>query len=303
MSLELVKQTVAVVNQTIATTKYPNIIFPKCVTVDSNTPVGVRRKIHIGSGVVGDFDAGLITSNANAIPAIDVHFDAQENRLVDWVQKVQYNALEIEQAKALGIQLDTQKLLELDRFANNGLQKVAFLGMPKEPGIYGLLNNPLVQKATDAKVKQSKTVQDMTFAEAVEFFKGLFLTAFEKTSGIQAPDTILIDSVDLAALSFKINESTNTSALDLIRSLLSGAAGSAVTIQAIPSGFAKKITHNKTRALIYSNNSQDVVFDVPMPPTVLMPYQTNSLEYETGLRMVFGGVVFRNPASATYVEY
>lgn len=305
MGLELVKQTVAKVSKTIATTKYPNIVYPQCVTIDSDIPVGVRRKIHLGTSTGGDFEAGLITTNVNAIPVVEVEFNAQENVLVDWVQKVQYNQLEIEQAQTLGIALDAQKLLELDRFANNGLQQIAFIGSTKEKDLTGLLNAKAVQaiNAGTGKVKVNKNVSEMSFNEILEFFKGILLTSLEKTNGIQAPDTILLDSNDLAALAFVNKENTDMTALDALNKALNGATGHNVTIRAVPMGFAKKITAGKTRAVIYSNNSQDVVFDVPMAPQTLTPYQTNALEYETGIRMVFGGVVFKNPESAIYVDY
>lgn len=305
MSLELVKQTVAKVSNVIATTKYPNIVYPQCVAIDGDVPVGVRRKIHLGTTTGGDFEAGLITSNVNSIPLIDVAFNAQENVLVDWVQKVQYNQIEIEQAKAMGIPLDTQKLLELDRFANNGLQQIAFVGSQKEKNLTGLLNSSLVKviNAGTGKIKVSKKVSEMNFNEILEFFKGMLLTSLEQTNGIQAPDTVLLDAQDIAALSFVTKDNTDMSALDALSKALNGAAGQTVTIRAIPLSFAKKVTTGKTRAVVYSNNVQDVVFDVPMAPQTLTPYQTNSLEYETGIRMVFGGVVFKNPESAIYVDY
>ena len=220
-----------------------------------------------------------------------------------WAKSVTWTTPELEQGKLLGLALDTAKIMALNKNAQQTLQKVAFLGHAKDSRLTGLLNNKSVEvyniKGTAANTK----VQAMDFDKTVAFFKEIFLQGMEKTKRIEAPNTFAIDSLDLAHLALTQRNNTDTTALEFLTKSLSAAAGREVAIKALPSNFGTRVTSGKTRAMVYVNSKEHVIFDIPMSPTVLAAQQKGLLAYESGLRMAFGGVTFMEPDSALYVDY
>ena len=288
--LTYVQNGLTAVSKEISETKYPEIVFPQFVYVDQQAAVGITEKLHYGADEHGSLDDGLITTGTSTLDQVEVGFTPTRSYIVPWAKSVTWTTPELEQGKLLGLALDTAKIMALNKNAQQTLQKVAFLGHAKDTRLTGLLNN------------KSK-VQAMDFDKSVAFFKEMFLAGMEKTKRIEAPNTFAIDSLDLAHLALTQRNNTDTTALEFLTKSLSAAAGREVAIKALPSNFGTRVTSSKTRAMVYVNSKEHVIFDVPMSPTVLAAQQKGLLAYESGLRMAFGGVTFMEPNSALYVDY
>ena len=301
--LTYVQNGLTAVSKEISETKYPEIVFPQFVYVDQQAAVGITEKLHYGADEHGSLDDGLITTSTSTLDQVEVGFTPTRSYIVPWAKSVTWTTPELEQGKLLGLALDTAKIMALNKNAQQTLQKVAFLGHAKDTRLTGLLNNKSVEvyniKGTAANTK----VQAMDFDKAVVFFKEIFLQGMEKTKRIEAPNTFAIDSLDLAHLALTQRNNTDTTALEFLTKSLSAAAGREVAIKALPSNFGTRVTSGKTRAMVYVNSKEHVIFDVPMSPTVLAAQQKGLLAYESGLRMAFGGVTFMEPNSALYVDY
>ena len=293
--LTYVQNGLTAVSKEISETKYPEIVFPQFVYVDQQAAVGVTEKLHYGADEHGSLDDGLITTGTSTLDQVEVGFTPTRSYIVPWAKSVTWTTPELA--------LDTAKIMALNKNAQQTLQKVAFLGHAKDTRLTGLLNNKSVEvyniKGTAANTK----VQAMDFDKAVAFFKEIFLQGMEKTKRIEAPNTFAIDSLDLAHLALTQRNNTDTTALEFLTKSLSAAAGREVAIKALPSNFGTRVTNGKTRAMVYVNSKEHVIFDVPMSPTVLAAQQKGLLAYESGLRMAFGGVTFMEPNSALYVDY
>lgn len=301
--INLLRTALTEVSGQIAQTKYSEIVFPKFVPIDHSGNPLMDEKIHFSADVTGDLDTGLISYNTNNFEQVGVSFNHRRSTIVNWMKTVQWQELELQKAAALGIKADTQKLMALNQNAQQTLQKVAFLGHCQETRLKGLLNADGVEVYTSKKV--SKAINAMSFDESVKFFEELFLRAMEKTYRIDTPNTFAIDSMDYANLAFleRPNAQSETSALDILQKKLSGAAGKEVKILALPSNYGEKVTEGKHRAVVYTNNANYLSMDIPMSPTVLGVAKKGIFTYESGLRMAFGGVVFKEPESALYVDY
>lgn len=301
--LTYVQNGLTAVSKEISETKYPEIVFPQFVYVDQQAAVGITEKLHYGADEHGSLDDGLITTGTSTLDQVEVGFTPTRSYIVPWAKSVTWTTPELEQGKLLGLALDTAKIMALNKNAQQTLQKVAFLGHAKDSRLTGLLNNKSVEvyniKGTAANTK----VQAMDFDKSVAFFKEMFLAGMEKTKRIEAPNTFAIDSLDLAHLALTQRNNTDTTALEFLTKSLSAAAGREVAIKSLPSNFGTRVTSGKTRAMVYVNSKEHVIFDVPMSPTVLAAQQKGLLAYESGLRMAFGGVTFMEPNSALYVDY
>ena len=301
--LTYVQNGLTAVSKDISETKYPEIVFPQFVYVDQQAAVGVTEKLHYGADEHGSLDDGLITTGTSTLDQVEVGFTPTRSYIVPWAKSVTWTTPELEQGKLLGLALDTAKIMALNKNAQQTLQKVAFLGHAKDTRLTGLLNNKSVEVCNIKGTAANTKVQAMDFDKAVAFFKEIFLQGMEKTKRIEAPNTFAIDSLDLAHLALTQRNNTDTTALEFLTKSLSAAAGREVAIKALPSNFGTRVTNGKTRAMVYVNSKEHVIFDVPMSPTVLAAQQKGLLAYESGLRMAFGGVTFMEPDSALYVDY
>ncbi|EDJ90205.1 hypothetical protein CGSHi22421_00987 [Haemophilus influenzae R3021] len=271
--LTYVQNGLTAVSKEISETKYPEIVFPQFVYVDQQAAVGITEKLHYGADEHGSLDDGLITTGTSTLDQVEVGFTPTRSYIVPWAKSVTWTTPELEQGKLLGLALDTAKIMALNKNAQQTLQKVAFLGHAKDTRLTGLLNNKSVEvyniKGTAANTK----VQAMDFDKSVAFFKEIFLQGMEKTKRIEAPNTFAIDSLDLAHLALTQRNNTDTTALEFLTKSLSAAAGREVAIKALPSNFGTRVTSGKTRAMVYVNSKEYVIFDVPMSPTVLASQQ------------------------------
>lgn len=301
--INVLRSALTEVSKQITETKYPDIVFPQFTYVDQSGNPLMEEKMHFSADVTGDLDDGLISYNTNNFDQVSVTFNHSRSPIVTWAKTVQWQEIELKKAALLGVQLDTRKIMALNQNAQQTLQKVAFLGHGKDTRLEGLLTSSKVEKYTPTKV--TKAIQAMNFDEAVKFFEELFLRGAEKTYRIAVPDTFAIDSMDYAHLGFLEREKglSESSALDALTKKLSGAAGKAVSIKALPSNFGEKVTSGKHRAIVYINDQNYVAMDLPQAPTVLGAAKKGIMTYESGLQMTFGGVTFKEPDSALYVDY
>ncbi|ETD72965.1 hypothetical protein V757_01075 [Pelistega indica] len=300
--LNILQTALTQVSKDISMTKYPEIVFPQFVYVDSSADRLMDFRQHLTGDVTGDLDDGIIDINTTVFDQVDIKFGSRTTPLFPWLKTVSWTLHQLEKAAKFGVAIDTSKIKSLNLNAQQTLQKVAFIGHARKDGVKGLLNSPDVT-IQEAKIK--KAINTMTYDEATATFKDMFLAVFDQTNLIAAPDTIAISYDDYAYLAFLEKDHKEKTALQWLQEHLSGAAGKAVSIKPLPGGFAKLATagSSKKRAIAYINDAEHVVFDVPQSPTILTAEKVGLVSFQSGLQMAFGGVTFKEPQSAIYVDY
>lgn len=286
--------------------KYPEIVFPQFVHVDSSGGTGLTDKIHFEIESASDLDDGLVGDKTTSIDTVAVDFKDLRSPIVSWAKGVEYTLRELEICARLNIQVDTQKIRVLRQNADQTLQKVAFIGHGRDTRITGLLNSPLVTpvkalKNSTGSLDFAKMDGDKMAAALVDMFNAIL----NKTELIAAPDTLALPMTDFvhAAVTPR-GEGRDTSVLEYVTEKLKAAAGKPVSIKGIPLKYADTAgASNKKRAIAYINSPQHVVFDVPVAPEMLDAQQKGLLAWQTGMRMDFGGVTFLEPQSAAYFDY
>lgn len=282
--------------------KYPEIVFPQFVFVDTSGGAGLTDKIHFEVESASELDDGLVGDKTTSIDTVAVDFADKRSPVVSWAKGVEYTLRELEVCSRLKIDVNTQKLRVLRQNADQTLQKVAFLGHARDKRIKGLLNSPAV-KAKAMKV--TKPYEQMTGDEAAGNIIDMFKQVLDSTNLIAAPDTLALPLLDYVDIAVKPRgEGRDTSVLDYVLEKLKAAAGKPVGIKGIPLDYANKAGQgNKKRGLAYINSPQHVVFDVPVAPELLDVEKKGLLAWQTGMRMDFGGVTFLEPQSAIYFDY
>ncbi|ODS43200.1 hypothetical protein BGK37_12400 [Pasteurella multocida] len=297
--INILRSALTEVQTGINRTKYPDIVFPKFVHINSEGSELADEILSFSSDIKGDLDSGLISMNTSVFEQVGVTFNHKKVPLVTWMKLVEWHDFELKKAAKLGVQVNTEKLYALNH-AHQTLQKVAFLGHSRDTRLKGLLNSDEIEIYTP---KTKGAVSAMDYAKAVAFFEEIFLRAVEKTHRIAVPNSFAIDSADKAHLALLERPNSDKSALEWLEEKLKGAAGKDIKIEALPSNFAKLAKASKTRALIYTNDKNYVEMNVPKSPTVIGAGKKDLVTYQSGLTMVFGGVNFKEPQAALYVDY
>lgn len=283
-------------------TKYPDIVFPKFVHINSQGSELADEFLSFSSDITGDLDSGLISLNTSVFDQVGVTFNHKKVPLVTWMKLVEWHEFELKKAAALGVQVNTEKLYALNQNAHQTLQKVAFLGHSRDTRLQGLLTASEIEVYTPTK-NQNTAVGAMDYTKAITFFEEIFLRAIEKTHRIAVPNTFAIDSADKTHLALLERPNSDKTALEWLEEKLKGAVGKEVKIDALPSNFGKLASQGKTRALVYTNDKNYVEMNVPKSPTVIGAGKKDLVTYQSGLTMVFGGVNFKEPQAALYVDY
>lgn len=295
-------------DQSFATKEYPTFILPEFVTIESQGGYGGKYSEFGELDGRGDLDAGLIGDSTSSTETADVNVEMVESPIKTWSMSTQWNIQALYEAQEAGLPIDTIKLENLRNLAMQTLQKVGFVGHVRDTRIKGLLNS---DKVETSDVIATKALDEMTAEELLRFFVNIFKAGYKKSGSILVPDTLAIDASDLMLLrtttanNIITTDGGYTSALTQIEAALSDIASRKVSIKGIPSDFAVGAgTGGKSRAIVYTNEADIVRMNVPVQPETLGELTRKSaLTFESTLYMRFGGVDFRQPDMASYVDY
>lgn len=290
------------VSKDISTKTYQDIVFPEFVRVRNDGDPHLERRTFLKVEDDEHRGSGIVSLKTNVFDNVNVKYTAHVSVRARWLKTATWTDLELGQASKLGVALDKDRLLALNRQAHFFLQNVAFVGAGNDnPEITGLLNNKEVGKIEE---KSKKVIASMNYQEAVDHFTNGFVNAISQMQGHVRPDTLAISGVDYMALASKTSPKSERPALEMLTQQLSNIAGKAVSVKAIPKGFAENVNGGeKNRAIVYSRDESNVFFDVPESPRLLPIQKTGLLSYQAGLLMTFGSVVFIRPETACYFEY
>ena len=153
----------------------------------------------------------------------------------------------------------------------------------------------------------------MTAQEVIDMVLGAYGAVWKRTGYRQAPTAIGFDAEDFMALMSKFDtggaivglDLLPLSALDKIMAALRKSSGNenlTVEFIKIPSNYARGIVNGKTRMVVYTKDADAVSMRV-YAPEVLPVRQRDLLTYESGYQAGFSGALWKQPLSATYVDY
>lgn len=153
----------------------------------------------------------------------------------------------------------------------------------------------------------------MTSTEAVEMILNVYNKAWAKSDYRIQPTHIAIDAVDFMTLVQKFEIGSTVvgadmlpiGAMDRIMAALRKASNNdsfSVTFVKVPSQYAQGIVKGFNRLACYVYDEQYVAMKVHMPE-LLATRQRDLLTFECGYRAAFTGALWKEPDSATYLDY
>lgn len=269
--------------------KYPNLrareFVPVGETVSSGaTSIATRSWDHVGK-------AKIIGNKAKDIPRVDVM--ATEN-----IRPVRlaalgygYDIMEMKQAAFSGTPLDMKRAMACRRGIEEILDLVACFGSPEDGIATGFLNDPNIP-VVGASAAWATLDSDDILAD----LSGLFEAIDTLTKGVERPDTLLLPTSVVTAISTKPRSSVSDTT---VKKFIMDNFG----LKKIEGWYRLNSAGvgGTTRAVLYTNDADHVNQDITNEFEQL-PVQIDGLEFVINCLAQTAGTVWNYPKSATFID-
>lgn len=287
----------------------PEIIINEALPIENETDNSIEYVEYGTTSVHGDLDRGAIGNKTNSLETLDSDIEIYKSNWFAWGLAATWTAMEAKKVARIG--MDAIKFKQ-DAVFNNGMatiQKAGFLGHKQAKGQVGLLNSTTVSVSATI----NKTIKEMTAQEVIDMVLNAYGKVWQRTGYRAPPTAIAFDAEDFMAIMSKFDTGGAVVGLDLLplsamdkimAALRKTASNDSLTIEFIkvPSNYARNITNGKTRMAVYTKDADCVAMRV-FSPELLPVRQRDLMTYESGYQAGFSGALWKQPLSATYVEY
>lgn len=287
----------------------PEIVINEALPIENQSDLFIEFVEYGVTSVHGSIDDGLIGNKTNSLKTIDSDIEMFRATWAHWGKAAVWTEAEAAKVAKLGIDAVRTKQDALFNNAMATVQYAGFLGHKQAKGQEGLLNSTTVTVTNTV----NKTIAAMTAQEVIDMVLGAYGAVWKRTGYRQAPTAIGLDAEDFMALMSKFDtggaivglDLLPLSALDKIMAALRKSSGNenlTVEFIKIPSNYARGIVSGKTRMIVYTKDPDAVSMRV-YAPEILPVRQRDLLTYESGYQAGFSGALWKQPLSATYVDY
>ena len=287
----------------------PEIVINEALPIENQSDLFIEYVEYGVTSVHGSIDDGLIGNKTNSLKTIDSDIEMFRATWAHWGKAAVWTEAEAAKVAKLGIDAVRTKQDALFNNAMATVQYAGFLGHKQAKGQEGLLNSTTVTVTNTV----AKTIAAMTAQEVIDMVLGAYGAVWKRTGYRQAPTAIGFDAEDFMALMSKFDtggaivglDLLPLSALDKIMAALRKSSGNenlTVEFIKIPSSYARGIVSGKTRMVVYTKDPDAVSMRV-YAPEILPVRQRDLLTYESGYQAGFSGALWKQPLSATYVDY
>lgn len=288
----------------------PEINIAEAIPVVEGLDFGNETEDYGVTNVIGSVKDGIIGNKTNSLVTIDTEIEWKKANVGSWGKAATWTLQQLEKIAKLGITLDSKKQDDLYANALATLQYAGYVGHEGVVGQVGLLNGKGIEVVKDTS---GKTLKDMSSTEAVELILGVYDKAWAKSDYRIQPTHIAMDAVDFMALVQKFENGSTVvgadmlpiGAMDRIMAALRKASNNdsfSVNFVKVPSKYAQGIAKGFNRLACYVYDEQYVAMKVRMPE-LLPTRQRDLLTFECGYRSAFTGALWKEPDSATYLDY
>lgn len=287
----------------------PEIVINEALPIENQSDLFIEFVEYGVTSVHGSIDDGLIGNKTNSLKTIDSDIEMFRATWAHWGKAAVWTEAEAAKVAKLGIDAVRTKQDALFNNAMATVQYAGFLGHKQAKGQEGLLNSTTVTVTNTV----NKTIAAMTAQEVIDMVLGAYGAVWKRTGYRQAPTAIGLDAEDFMALMSKFDtggaivglDLLPLSALDKIMAALRKSSGNenlTVEFIKIPSSYARGIVNGKTRMVVYTKDADAVSMRV-YAPELLPVMQRDLLTYNSGYQAGFSGALWKQPLSATYVDY
>lgn len=283
--------------------KYPDVTYQDVIPVDTSAPEWAP--IVAVASVDARGELAFLGPNSNDINRADVGYKMGTHPVQTAALGYGYTIEELNQARLMGANLSADKASAARRIAEQGLNKLAYLGNA-EAGYQGLFNNSNVT-ATSAGSTIAALVAaatDVAGAQAVVTFfqQAIDAVYVTNTNTTFAPTHILLPPAQRNLLASAILPFGGNMTLlaYLEANLVSGRSG---RVQFLPDLSLKGAGAGGTdRMMVYTKSMETAKFHLPMGFNFRDPYQDTALSWFIPGILRTGGTEIRVPKAHMYYD-
>lgn len=296
------------IEQQVYQVQYADIQYPKLIDIDTSAPAWTKSVTYFSMDGVGQMQ--WMNTNAHDVARADLLRSKQETRVHLGALGYGFDYGEIEYAKLLGINLESDKALLCRRLAEEFVDSVVQTGVAPDGtsvGFTGLINNTTVTSSVAPADGTGglTTFASKTPAMIVRDLNGLLSGIANNSLQIEKADTMLLPYSTwqyLAQVPYQSNSSNESILAYFLRT----------NVWTVETGNPLKMlgilrletagAGGTKRILAYRKDPTVVKLHLPMPFGFFPPWQTGPMRWDVPGALRMGGVDFRRPAAARYLD-
>lgn len=298
-ALSFLQQQGAHIEPQVYRMEYPQYKYSQLVPLDSSAPDWAKTVIFQAVDVRGELQ--LLAPNSTDIPTVDIAMKQGFHEIKTAALGYTYSLEELEYAKLVGTNLDTERAMAVRDVTEQGLNKIYLQGN-KNVG-EGLFTSPLVSRESVAKTIATLISEIPT--NGPQPIIDLFANAYNRvyvtnTNTVHKPTTFALPVTQMQLLQ---------------RTLLAAANGSNMTVLAFlkmnfpDMEFVDDINLKNAglggaidRMMVYKKEMRVVKGHDTMPLRFLPPATADNINFKIPALVRTGGTEWRIPAAAHYVD-
>ena len=276
--------------------EYAELLGKQLFDVDESIPLGFVSGAYRSLDIRGK--ANWINGAAKDLPRADIATAETVFPIKTIGASFGYDVLEIEAARAVGMNLETERANAAAYIVETGIDEAIFAGVP-DLGIFGLFTAPGIpnDQAALNGGGLSRTFADKTADEILADINGAFSRTAVDSKGRERPGKLILPVLQYNDIATRrLGTTSDTTVLEFIVSK-SPYLRSMDDVRAVPY-LTKAGTGGTDMFIIYDPNPVKVQVKLPLDTTIMTDLaDVQGLEIVTPVIARFGGLVVRYPLS------
>ena len=253
----------------------------------------------------GDFETGIVNlgSDGSRIARADAGIDQVTVPITNWMKEIGWSIFELQEAsKAGNWDLVTQKEIARKTNWDLGIQKIAFLGLSSNPGVYGYLTQPDVNSNTTVITAPIKGLSAADFNTLLE---ALFAAYAANCNYTAMPTHFVIPYSDYLGLaSFPDSTYPLKTKLEILLDACKTMSMNP-NFQILPLAYADEANNSLdlNRYVLSRYDDTSLRMDIPVDYTNTMANTINGMQYQNVGYGQFTGARAYRPLEMLYFDY
>lgn len=285
----------------IYATRYPELDYASLVPVD--TSAGEFSKSVTYYSMDGAGKAAWLNGNGKDVPVVGLQMEQHETAVHTAGIGYSYGYEEVNQARLLGIALDSEKARIARRAYEEMVYDVAFTGDTTKgfEGLYDYTGVPTVTAAADG-TSSATTWASKTPDLINRDINAILIGVSSATKQTELADTLILPIERLQTIASTRMTDTNMSVLDYVQkaNIYTAQTGAPLTIRG-KRGMLTIGGSSSARMIAYRRSPEVLKMHIPMPHR-FFPVQIEGFQFTIPGMFRLGGLDWRLPKAGSYVD-
>lgn len=281
--------------------KYPGIDYASLVPVDFSANEWVKTVTYFSMDKAGE--AGWINGNGHDIPTVGMEMEKHETAVYTAGIGYDYGFEEVNQARMLGIGLDSEKAMAAARAYNEMVYRIVTEGDTSKgfEGLFDYTGVPAANVPADG-TSSSRLWADKTPDLIIRDVNDTIAGVHTATNTVEMADTLLLPIERYLTIASQRVTDTNMTVLEFIRmnNVYTAMTGTPLNIRGLR-GLLTAGSGSTARMIAYRNAPDVLKLHIPMPHRFL-PVQVRGLQFMVPGVFRVGGLDIRLPKAVNYAD-